>query len=204
MIKTTVVAFVLALLMVVMGNDACARQLGPSGSALYLELRFDERAFSQLQRDAGRRGIPPADLAAWMARSGNVMLKIEGVDGEIPAQRLTVFLVDARQGVTAKEVARLAVAERPAALSEATGGQLQSLVEGLMAYDAFLPVGLVSPQIDYVDSPENAERMMIEAAQRAMRAARGEVALVVMAAPDMARYSSRVSPGAAIFVGAVR
>jgi len=37
-----------------------------------------------------------------------------------------------------------------------------------------------------------------------MRAARGELALVVVVAPDAARYSTKVSPGVGIFVGAGR
>jgi len=166
----------------------------------YIELRFDERGFETMKRNAGEKGITASDLGAWMERSGNVMIK-----GEVPYLNsnsyLSVYTIDTSGMMSGKESMQVKLSERPTIIGQATGGMMPRLVDGLMAYDAFMAVDMFTPQLDYADSPQTAERLMMNAAQQAMRSSRSEMAVVVMIAPDEQRYSSKVSPGVVIFTG---
>lgn len=166
----------------------------------YIELRFDERGFETMKRNAGEKGITASDLGAWMERSGNVMIK-----GEVTYLNsnsyLSVYTIDTSGMMSGKESMQVKLSERPTIIGQATGGMMPRLVDGLMAYDAFMAVDMFTPQLDYADSPQTAERLMMNAAQQAMRSSRSEMAVVVMIAPDEQRYSSKVSPGVVIFTG---
>lgn len=166
----------------------------------YIEIRFDESGFETMKRNAGEKGMTPSDLGSWMERSGNVMLKIEGVEG-IPPHLFMVYIIDSRGNMTGKESLQVKLSERPTTLGQITGGMLPRITGGLMAFDAFMAVDMFIPQMDYADSPQTAERFMRDAAQRAIRSSQSEMAVVVMVVPDEQKYSSRVSPGVAVFTG---
>ena len=179
---------------------AVAQERYEETEQLYIELRFDERGFETMKRNAGEKGITASDLGAWMERSGNVMIK-----GEVTYLNsnsyLSVYTIDTSGMMSGKESMQVKLSERPTIIGQATGGMMPRLVDGLMAYDAFMAVDMFTPQLDYADSPQTAERLMMNAAQQAMRSSRSEMAVVVMIAPDEQRYSSKVSPGVVIFTG---
>ena len=179
---------------------AVAQERYEETEQLYIELRFDERGFETMKRNAGEKGITASDLGAWMERSGNVMIK-----GEVTYLNsnsyLSVYTIDTSGMMSGKESMQVKLSERPTIIGQATGGMMPRLVDGLMAYDAFMAVDMFTPQLDYADSPQTAEQLMMNAAQQAMRSSRSEMAVVVMIAPDEQRYSSKVSPGVVIFTG---
>lgn len=190
------------VLWVVMGlQSVCAQERFEGDKAMYIELRFDESGFETMKRTVGEKGISPTDLGAWMERSGNVMIKIESAFSTIPPHQLTVFTIDSRGMMTGKESTQVQISERPTSLGQTTRGMMSRLTGGLMAFDAFMAVDMFIPQMDYADSPQTAEKLMVNVAQQAIRTSRSEMAMVVMIVPDQQKYDSRVSPGVAIFTG---
>ena len=181
---------------------AVAQERYEETEQLYIELRFDERGFETMKRNAGEKGITASDLGAWMERSGNVMIKYEVFSEiNIPPHQIIIYAIDSRGMLTGKESMQVKLSERPTTIGQTTGGMMPRLVDGLMAFDAFMAVDMFTPQLDYADSPQTAERLMMNAAQQAMRSSRSEMAIVMMVVPDEPKYSSKVSPGVVVFTG---
>lgn len=197
------ISFIAGLFIVLAGlQEAVAQDRFEKIKVTYIELRFDEAAFETMKRNAGEKGISPADLGSWMDRSGNVMLKIEGVEGElVPPHTLSVFAIDSRGNITGRESGQAQLTERPALLGQATRNMMPGLTDGLMAFDAFMAVDMFIPQTDYISSPLEAERMMRDSAMRAMRSSGTENAIVMMIIPEGRSFDYRVSPGMVIFTG---
>lgn len=188
------------ILMVIGLQTVFAQDRSEEEKATYIELRFDEAGFETMKRSAGEKGITPSDLGAWMERSGNVMIKIDGIYSN-PSYQLAVFTIGSRGNMTGKESTQVQISERPTSLGQVTRGMMPRLAGGLMAFDAFMAVDMFIPQMDYADSPQTAEKLMVDVAQQAIRSSRSEMAVVVMIVPDEQKYNSRVSPGVAIFTG---
>jgi len=167
----------------------------------YIELRFDEGGFETMKRNTEEKGISPSELGSWMERSGNVMIKIEWIGGESRPHLFMVYTVDSRGNIRGKESLKVQLSERPTTLGQLTGGMLPRITGELLAFDVFMPMDMFIPQMDYADSPQTAERLMSEVTQRAIRSSGSEMAVVVMVVPDEQEYSSKVSPGIAVFTG---
>jgi len=128
------------------------------------------------------------------------MIKYDGIGGTA-YHLFIVYIIDSRGNITGKESLKVQLSERPTTLGQITGGMLPRITGELMAFDVFMPMDMFIPQMDYADSPQTAERLMSEVTQRAIRSSGSEMAVVVMVVPDEQEYSSKVSPGIAVFTG---
>jgi hypothetical protein len=196
------------LFLITLSNDVLAQQdQFETISFVYVELRFDEGNFETMKRTTETDGITPADLGSWMERSGNVMIKGEVTMSEPISEisgSILFYAFDSRGSMTGRESTEIQLTERPASLGQLTRGSLPRLIDGLMAYDAFMAVDMFLPQMNETDSFAQVEQQMRSAVQRVMGASGTDYAIAALAVPEGREYDFKVSPGLVIFTGRTR
>lgn len=171
---------------------------------LSYELRFNENDFERLKAMSGKESIATEEFGNWMARAGNVMIKVtdsgENFDG---SGNLQLFVIDSSGRVVSEETVGLRVSTVPDMLGNAMNGGLGRAMTST-GPGSFVPTGYHVPQMKTLESQDQAQKEAIQMARRVIGSSEAEHAIVVMAMPAEQRFELQTSPGVVIFTGSLK